>query len=129
MTDSLPVSQIAQAPSLEWETLDLGEGAKGPLVAQVTRLRVVENRNGFPGKECWLFLRQDKSGEIKYAFSNAPKEMPLEELAWASTLRWTIKQLFQEEKTYLGMDDYEIRSYPGVALAYGPGSPDHAIAL
>jgi len=40
-------------------------------------------------------------------------KMPLEELAWASTLRWTIKQLFQEGKTYLGMDDYEIRSYPG----------------
>lgn len=28
-------------------------------------------------------------------------------------MRWSIEQLFQEGKQHLGMDDYEVRSYPG----------------
>ncbi len=52
-------------------------------------------------------------GEIKYMLSNAPDDMPFPEMVRISQLRWTIEQLFQEGKSHLGLDEYEMRSYPG----------------
>ena len=57
--------------------------------------------------------RKEASGKIRHAFCNAPEDTPLEEMVQASTMRWSIEQLFQEGKEYLGMDHYEVRSYPG----------------
>ncbi len=113
LTDSIKVSQLAKDPSLPFETVNLGEGAKGPIFAEVVRLRVIEQRDNMPGAECWLFLRKTTDGKIKYAFSNAPVDTPMEEMIRASSMRWSIEQLFQEGKRYLGMDHYETRSYPG----------------
>lgn len=113
-TDPLPVVKIAKDPSLCWEVINLGEGAKGPIIAHVTRLRVIEpNKDGLPGNELWLFLRKNTDGEIKYMLSNAPSDLPFQEMIRVSQLRWTIEQIFQEGKSYLGLDEYEIRSYPG----------------
>jgi SRSO17 transposase/GNAT superfamily N-acetyltransferase len=113
LTDPVPVSEIAHAPTLSWQTVSMGEGAKGPIFANVARIRVIEQRMSRPGKECWLFLRQSMDGETKYALSNAPEDIPMEELIRAAGMRWSIEQLFQEGKSHLGMDHYEIRSYPG----------------
>ena len=113
LTDPLPVSEIAAEPTLSWKTVTVGEGAKGPITAQVARLRVIEKREDLPGRECWLFIRKDADGKIRYALSNAPKDIPLEEMVRVSAKRWTIEQLFKEGKSCLGMDSYEIRSYTG----------------
>jgi SRSO17 transposase len=32
---------------------------------------------------------------------------------WLSGCRWAIEHCFEEEKTELGMDHYEVRKYPG----------------
>ena len=32
---------------------------------------------------------------------------------WLSGIRWAIEQCFEETKTELGMDHYEVRKYPG----------------
>ena len=111
--EPLPVAKVAQNPSLRWETVNLGEGAKGPCTCQFTRLRVLEHKGGLPGKELWLLLRMNKDGEIKYMLSNAPEDIPFLELVRVSQLRWSIEQLFQEGKSFLGLDEYEMRSYPG----------------
>jgi len=113
LKEPVAVSEIAKDPSLSWETESIGEGAKGPIMAQVARLRVIERRNNLPGKECWLFIRKKADGEIKYALSNAPKDMPQKEMITVAGRRWTIEQLFREGKSYLGMGSYEIRSYTG----------------
>jgi len=107
------VAEVAKDPALSWTTEILQEGAKGPIVAQVTRLRVIESRERLPGKECWLFIRKYSGGKMKYALSNAPKDTPLQEMIKASTLRWPIEQCFEEGKDNLGMDHYEHRSWPG----------------
>jgi len=113
LTNSIQVCEVAKDPSLPWERVNLGEGAKGPIFAEIVRLRVIERRDDMPGKECWLFMRKNADGKIKYAFSNAPVDIPMEEMTRASSMRWSIEQLFQEGKRYLGMDHYETRSYPG----------------
>jgi SRSO17 transposase len=48
-----------------------------------------------------------------YAISNAPASTPLSTLVWLSGLRWAVEQCFEEGKTELGMDHYEIRKYAG----------------
>ena len=91
----------------------MAEGAKGPIVAKVARIRVYLSRNGLPvGEQVWLFLRKNVDRQIKYALSNAPKEIPFAELIKASTMRWPIEQCFQEGKDQVGMDYYEHRSWP-----------------
>ncbi len=112
-TEPVSVAEIARGPSLCWETVNLGEGAKGPIIAQFTRLRVIEHNGGLPGQDLWLLLRMNADGEIKYMLSNAPEEITFEELIRVSQMRWTIEQLFQEGKSFLGLDEYEMRSYPG----------------
>ena len=59
------------------------------------------------------FPAKNTDGQIKYALSNAPEDMPMEEMVQISAKRWSIEQLFLEGKSYLGMDHYEVRSYTG----------------
>jgi SRSO17 transposase len=110
---SRKVSEIAKNGAVSWKPVVVAEGAKGPIVAKVARIRVYLSRDGLPvGDQQWLFLRKNTDGQIKYAISNAPKETTLEELTEASTMRWPIEQCFKEGKDQVGMDYYEHRSWP-----------------
>jgi SRSO17 transposase len=96
-----------------WERVVLAEGAKGPILAEVARLRVYPSRKGLPTSyPLWLFLRRSPDGQIKYAFSNAPHHIPLSDLCQASTFRWPLEQCFEEGKGQVGMDHDEHRSWP-----------------
>jgi len=107
------VAEIAKSDRVSWKPVVVAEGAKGPIIAKVARIRVYLSRDGLPaGDQQWLFLRQNDDGEIKYAVSNVSKKIPLSELVKASTLRWPIEQCFQEGKSQVGMDCYEHRSWP-----------------
>ena len=107
------VSDIAKSDRLSFKPLVFAEGAKGPIVARAARLRVYLSRDGLPvGDPQWLFVRKNIDGKIKYAISNAPKEISLSGLVKASIMRWPIEQCFQEGKSHVGMDCYEHRSWP-----------------
>jgi SRSO17 transposase len=107
------VADIAQSQHCSWQQVVLGEGAKGPIVAEVARLRVFPSQNGLPEKKSvWLFIRRTPDGQTKYAFSNAPKNMPLWKMCKAATMRWGIEQCFEDGKSHVGMDYYEHRSWP-----------------
>jgi SRSO17 transposase len=107
------VSDVAKSGRIAWKPVIVAEGAKGPIVAKVARIRVYRSRDGLPvGDQQWLFLRKNTDGQIKYAISNAPKELPLADLIKASVMRWPIEQCFQEGKDQVGMDYYEHRSWP-----------------
>jgi SRSO17 transposase len=90
----------------------LDDGAKGPIIANIARLRVIESRDALPGEERWLFIRYcPESKSIKYFLSNAPENTPLEEFSRVCILRWPIEQCFKEGKSEIGMDQYEHRSW------------------
>jgi SRSO17 transposase len=110
---SVTVAEIAKGNALTWRMMKLAEGAKGPIMAEVARIRVIPSRDGIPGKECWLYIRKYPDGEIKYALSNTARSISYRKLNRASTLRWPIEQCFQEGKEQLGMDHYEHRSWQG----------------
>ena len=113
----IPVSSIADDVSIPWQRVILAEGAKGPIVAEVKCLRVIDSRDitnsrhyPLPNKEVWLYIRRFSDGRIKYSLCNAPADTPMETLNKVATMRWPIEQCFEECKSYLGMDHCEARS-------------------
>ena len=109
---SKTVSELSKNKQLEWKRISLADGAKGPIVAQVARIRVVESRQSLPAQEVWLFIRRSLDRrEYKYFLSNAPDDCNMQEMCQVCTMRWPIEQCFQEGKSELGMDHYEHRSW------------------
>jgi SRSO17 transposase len=104
---------VAMGKTTVWQQVVLGEGAKGPVTAQLSIHRVRENRDGKPGHEVWLIIRRKEDGALQYYFSNAPGDIDPEELTRAMMMRWPIEQCFEDGKKYLGMDHYENRSWNG----------------
>lgn len=114
-------------PKEGWSTVTIKEGTKGSIVCDFVFIRVIEARTNLPGPELWLIIRRnlDDPSEIKFYFSNAPKQTPLVEFVRISGMRWPIETIFEESKGEVGFDHYEMRSWVGwhhhmllVALAH-----------
>jgi SRSO17 transposase len=99
----------------DWVQAMIKEGSKGPIVCDFAFLRVTESRGGLPAAELWLIVRRnlDNPSEVKYYFSNAPINTPLNEFVRISGMRWPIETIFEESKGEVGMDHYETRSWLG----------------
>jgi SRSO17 transposase len=96
---------------LNWQTHKVAEGEKGPIVAAFARVRVYISAQRTAESERWLVLRNDADGQIKYALSNAPEDLAMLEFVRVSRARWPIERCFQEDKSQLGLDHYEHRSW------------------
>jgi SRSO17 transposase len=109
------VAQLAAAlPAASWRRRTITEGSKGPLVAEFAAVRVIAVRDGLPGPEVWLVLRRHPlTGELKTYLSNAPAKTSLATLVRQSGMRWPIETCFADGKQYLGMGEYEVRSWRG----------------
>lgn len=111
-TAGCTVEQLLQQKGLwNWQTHKIAEGEKGPLVAAFARMRVYLNAERTPESERWLLLRNDANCKIKYALSNASEKTSMKELVRVSGARWPIERCFQEDKSELGLDHYEHRSW------------------
>lgn len=113
-----PVSFETIATNLNrffWYRRKVSEGTKGPIEYEFTKRRVVLSRGGLPGREVWLIIRRtlDDSPVYSYFISNAGLSARLKLFVWLSGIRWAIEQCFEETKTELGMDHYEVRKFPG----------------
>jgi SRSO17 transposase len=108
------VRLAASLPAGCWVRRTIKEGSKGPLVARFAALRVIALRKSLPGPEVWLVLRRNLvTGELKTSLCNAPADTPLATLVRLSGMRWPIETCFEDGKQYLGMGDYEVRSWRG----------------
>jgi len=98
-----------------WYRRKVSEGTKGPIVYEFTRRRVILSGAGLPQKTVWLLIRRTLGDDPQYSYfiSNASSSSRLKTLVWLSGLRWAIEQCFEESKTELGMDHYEVRKFPG----------------
>ena len=98
-----------------WYRRKVSEGTKGPIVYEFTRRRVILSAAGLPQKTVWLLIRRTLDDKPQYSFfiSNASASTRLKTIVWLSGLRWAIEQCFEETKTELGMDHYEVRKFPG----------------
>ena len=117
-TSISPISFLDLAKSINdffWYRRKVSEGTKGPIVYEFTKRRVVLSKAGLPEKEVWLAIKRTIGPYPEYSFyiSNAPVSTRLSKFVWLSGVRWAIEQCFEETKTELGMDQYEVRKYLG----------------
>jgi SRSO17 transposase len=107
------VAAIAGDDAVPWADAVLGIGAKGPVIAKDKCLRVVESRDGMPGKDVWLYVRRLEDGSVKYALCTESMDAGVEAVRKPALMRWAIERCFKECKDHLGMDHYELRSWHG----------------
>ena len=106
--------RAAAKPSAAWQEITVDEGAQGPRTYRFAFERVRETRKRKPGKELWLIHKQNLDGTQPRAFfSNAPADTPVEVLAKVAMSRWPIETEFEDEKSQVALDEYEVRSWGG----------------
>ncbi|GAA1936643.1 IS701 family transposase [Streptomyces sodiiphilus] len=109
---------IADAPEDVWQRLSCGNGAKGPRVydwAAATLPGIDIFDGGQPTHRRWVLARRSlaRSDEIAYYLAYAPEGTTVEELVRIAGSRWAIEECFQAAKNECGLDEYEVRRYPG----------------
>jgi SRSO17 transposase len=125
---SIAVKDVAASlPTTAWRTLQVAQGSKGPLAFDFVAVRIWQKRHDQAGPPGWLVIRRslDPTPEIKYCVSSAPATAPLAVLAQVACTRYRVEEFLEDAKTYLGMTQYETRSWTGwhhhmslVALAH-----------
>ncbi len=101
-------------PKEVWRQVTVAQGAQGPRTYWFSAQRVRETRNREPGGVLWAVYRQNLDGsEPRYYFSNGPEDIPLEILARVGGSRWPIETEFETEKSDVGLDEYETRTWAG----------------
>jgi SRSO17 transposase len=118
VTDPPPgtVAALAHAiPATFWYRRTVSEGTKGPITYEFARKRIMLCKDGQPTTAVWLLIKRTLGTHPQswYYLSNAPLSAPLRLFVWLSGVRWAIEQCFEETKTALGLDHYEVRKYPG----------------
>jgi SRSO17 transposase len=117
-TEKKPITIEDLAQSIRnffWYRRKVSEGSKGPIEYEFTKREVILSKNGLPEKPMWLIVRRTLGENPTYSYflSNARASARLPVFVWLSGLRWAIEQCFEETKTELGMDHYEVRKFPG----------------
>jgi len=98
-----------------WYRRTVSEGTKGPITYEFMKRRVVLSKAGQPDRTVWLIVRRTPGEESNFTYfiSNAGRSTRLKTFVWLSGVRWAIEQCFEEAKSDLGMDHYEVRKFPG----------------
>jgi SRSO17 transposase len=106
--------RAAALPPAAWQELTVAEGAQGPRTYRFAAERVRETCKGEPGAEGWLLYRTNRDGsEPRYYLSNAPAATELELMAKVAARRWPIETELQVSKSFVGLDEYEVRTWAG----------------
>jgi SRSO17 transposase len=120
----------ASAHSVEYHlnwTPDLGDQAwtrwrikdthKGPMVWETKHVLLTpKDEKGLPAEPLHLIVARNVRDilAVKYFVSNAPRETPVKELLHVAFSRWRVERCFEDQKTELGFDHFEGRSYLGL---------------
>jgi hypothetical protein len=103
-----------QMRQIAWQNYHVKDGSKGPMVWQAKRLMVyLSDEQGLPTRPYHLLVVRNALDpqEVKYFLSNAPESTPVETLLRVAFTRWVIERAFEDSKTELGMDHFEVRKY------------------
>ncbi len=99
-----------------WQAFHVKDTTKGPAVWRVKMAPLFLKRDGLPTRPHWLVVARnvlDADG-VKYFVSNAPPGTPPEVILHVAFSRWPVERCFQDQKTELGMDHFEVRNYQAV---------------
>jgi len=103
-----------------WHRIKVRDGAKGPLVVEAVKRRVVSrsHRRQQGDEEVLVVLRyRDRDNQqvvkVDYYLSNAVPETPLGEFARVAKAEHRIEECLQRSKREAGLADYEVRNWTG----------------
>lgn len=100
-----------------WVKWRVKDGSQGPVIWETKHARLTpKDERGLPGAALHLIVARNvlDPREMKYFVSNAPAETPLAQLLLVAFSRWNVERCFEDEKTELGLDHFEGRSYLGL---------------
>ena len=104
----------AELPAEAWREIRVAEGSQGPRSHEFSAQQVRPTSRRKPGDIHWAIYRRNLDGsEPRYYLSNAPEDTPLETLAYVGGSRWRIETEFETEKSDVGLDEYETRTWAG----------------
>lgn len=93
-------------PRTAWQRLSAGVGAKGPRDYDWAWV-VIDTR---PRR--WLLIRRNRqTGELAYYLCWSPVPVPLATLVRVAGARWAVEECFQNAKTHVGLDHYQVRGW------------------
>ena len=100
-----------------WQRYRVKDGEKGPMVWEAKRVPFwIKDEQGLPGGPYHLVVARPvtQPDEVKYFLSNAPPGTALSVLLLAAFSRWRIERMFEDSKTELGLDHFEVRQYGSI---------------
>ena len=104
----------AELPEEAWREITVAQGSQGPRTYSFSAQRVRPTSRRKPGEIHWAIYRRNlDASEPRYYRSNAPEDTPLETLAHVGGSRWRIETEFETEKSDVGLDEYETRTWAG----------------
>jgi SRSO17 transposase len=97
-----------------WFEASCGDGSKGPKVYDWQAFEI-ESYGRPKGWKRVMLIRRSKTdfNDIRAHICYAPADTPNEEFIKIAGTRWTVESCFQESKSEVGLDQYEVRSYDG----------------
>lgn len=103
----------ADLPEDGWQRLSCGEGAKGPRLYDWALIPLPRWGQAPDVMHALLVRRSLTDREVAYFVVFAPADTPLQTLVTVAGMRWTIEECFETGKEEVGLDDYEVRHWPG----------------
>jgi SRSO17 transposase len=100
-----------------WQKFHVKDGEKGPAVWEVKRVWFYPHDGAhLPLEPVHLFVARNVLApqQIKYFIAFAPRETPLDVLLLVAFNRWHVERCFEDQKTELGFDHFEGRTYVGL---------------
>lgn len=100
-----------------WQKFHVKDGEKGPAVWEAKRVWFYPHDGAhLPLEPVHLFVARNLLApwQIKYFIAFAPRETSLEVLLLVAFNRWHVERCFEDQKTELGFDHFEGRTYVGL---------------
>jgi SRSO17 transposase len=105
--------RAATLPEEVWQRLSCGAGAKGPRIYDWALLPLPRWGQSDEVLHALLVRRSLTDGERAYFVVFAPAGTSLQTLVSIAGIRWTIEECFEVGKSETGLDEYEVRHWPG----------------
>jgi SRSO17 transposase len=108
----------AGLPAAAWQTVEVRDAEKGPLVVQVARgpVQALTERRPSAVAELAVAVRErqpDGTWKYDYLLSNAPVTTPAAELARVFKARHRVEECLKRAKGEAGLGDYQVRTWAG----------------
>lgn len=101
-----------------WAPYRVKDGEKGPMVWEAKCIPFwIKDEDGLPSRPHQLLFARNvlHPQEVKFFPSNASESTPVETLLLVAFSRWRIERCFEDGKTELGLDHFEVRQWLSIS--------------